>query len=231
MLERSRNTVHSGGVRPLVTLNTSRAQAGHHQGVLSVGFKNPGPQRLTGYIQDRRKIPRDARRPRCISGRFGDSAHQFRIKGGRLRQGLRKQQPFQHVIGTMNRINTVKDRDGRSGALDGVHFAEDFPPMLQIVGMAPAIENRAHLTNPQGFVEFGAIQAVRFLQLVNSTNRDGIQVELGHLTHFLLQTHGSHQGADSLIVGRCQRITGHRPGLYIPLSPSNHWKDANQERI
>ena len=130
----------------------------------------------------------------------------------------------------MNRINTVKDRDGRSGALDGVHFAEDFPPMLQIVGMTPAVENRAHLTNSQGFVEFGAIQAVRFLQLVNGTNRDGIQVELGHLTHFLLQTHADYQGADLLIVGRCQGITRHRPGLYIPLSPSNHWNNAHQER-
>lgn len=102
--------------------------------------------------------------------------------------------------------------------------------MLQIVGMSPTIQQRAYMANAQGFPQLGAVQTMRLLQLIDRSHRDGIQVELGHLADFLLQTHRSNQLAYWLIKRRDQRVTLHGLRLHRALGPCDtaHCQDPHK---
>jgi hypothetical protein len=90
--------------------------------------------------------------------------------------------------------------------------------MGHIIGMTSAIQERAYMPSKQSLVQFGAVKAMRLLQLIDGPNRNGIQVQLGHLPHLLFQAHFGQNFQDPLIVGGFQGPTGNRPRMHISLS-------------
>ncbi len=112
-------------------------------GVFAKGFEQTRPQRLPPNPERRVEVPRNSRGAHFISCDFGSLFHKFRIPGRGHPETLWENCRTGRIIGTMNGINPVDDRNAETTLFGGhvLNLGDDVVPVLQGVSCTHYIEN------------------------------------------------------------------------------------------
>ncbi len=184
-----------GEVVALLGADVGGAHRRGEVGVLAEGLEHAGPHRLAGDVKYGPEVPRDARRTGLEGGDLAVLGHQRHVARGGHRDILREDRRLQDVVGAVDRVEAVEDRDAEARLLrrNVLDLREDLLPVLHAAGLTAAVENRAD------GVPDDPVAQLLFIEdqvAVLAGLGELLEGQLRHLSDLLLRGHLRHQPAD-----------------------------------